>query len=581
MNRNPTVLGISALYHDSASCILQDGIVSAAVQEERLSRRKHDPRFPTESVRACLEVTGLSIDDIDVVAYYEQPERKRHRQTQTLGTKVSISSPELPGNLIRYCLGYDGDVLYFPHHLSHAASSYFFSGFKESAVLVVDGVGEWSTISYGVAKEKNIELFESVSFPHSIGLLYSVVTGFLGFEVNGGEYKVMGLAPYGSKEAVELSWRLLENSPGGGIRVNTNILDFTASKEEIDRQLTEYFGIPPRKSSEPLTNDHANIARSIQHLTEEVLVSKAQYLHSSVGSKNLCLAGGVALNCVANMHIRQRGGFENLFVQPAAGDAGGALGAAALAYNRVSEDPRGYGQIKNVFWGPEVTNREAKRVLDIAAINYASYETKQTNLIEFIVEKLASGNVIALHTGRMEFGPRALGARSILADPRGSGTRDHINQIVKKRESFRPFAPAVLVEYAQEYFDISGESPFMIETCAVAEKGALPAITHVDGTARVQTVSMQSNSFLARLLRKFYARTGCPVLLNTSFNLAGEPIVCSVQDSLRSFIKSELDILVINDFVVDRKNVSMHSRNFVLAQSSRHRAYHWDVYSLL
>lgn len=559
------IIGISAGYHDSACCLMQDGQVVAAVQEERFSRIKNDKAFPGAAFRYCLDYAGLTIGGIDCVAFYEDPTIKLGRQIWmgmlpglTPERRASIQGRTLwtrPETEIRLLTGYDGPIEIVDHHLSHAASAYFFSGFEEAAILTVDGVGEWPTTTYNSAKGAEIERLGHVDFPDSLGLFYSALTGYLGFEVNEGEYKVMGLAPYGQPRYVAQIRKLIEDGPGGGYRLNLKYFSFLHEDRMFSEDLCDLLGAPPRRYGSEITQFHMDIARSTQLVLEDLMLAKIRYLHGRVPSDNLCMAGGVALNVVANSRCLREGPFKRLFVQPAAGDAGACLGAASVAHVRHSGTPPRQEQMRHVFLGPSNSPNEIGHILNSSGVRFRDYRENPAELIEYVVGKLMEGHVVAWVSGRMEFGPRSLGARSILADPRHPEMQNRINALVKQRETFRPFAPAVLEAFAHEHFALDHPSPFMLETCQVTSPIALPAVTHVDGSARIQTVTRETNPRFAELIEHFHARTGCPILLNTSFNLRGEPIVCSVMDAISCFGRSRIEILVLEDFVIDRSDI--------------------------
>ena len=561
------IVGISAGYHDSACCLMQDGVLVAAAQEERFSRVKHDRSLPRRAFRYCLDQAGLTIADIDCVAYYEDPCHKLGRQIwMGLGGSSSESRREAvldrlakikPQQAIRDLLGYDGPIEIMDHHLSHAASSFYFSGFEDAAILTVDGVGDWPTTTYGFGKGRHIERFEQVDFPDSLGFFYSAITSYLGFEVNDGEYKVMGLAPYGKPKYANQIRELVELMPAGQYRLNMKYFAFLVEDFMYSERLTSLLGHPPREPESELLPFHQDVARSAQVVLEEILLEKARYLHSRVPSENLCMAGGVALNCVANSRILKEGPFKRLFVQPAAGDAGGSVGAAALAQVRLTGEPPVRKQLADVYLGPGFSSSEVREFLQSTSAEFDDYRGKEKELIRVTVDHLIKGSVIGWCQGRMEFGPRALGARSILADPRRPEMRDRINALVKMREAFRPFAPAVLASKTEEHFDLDHSSPFMLETCQVTSKFDLPAITHVDGSARVQTVDPAANPRFAALLEEFHRRTGCPILLNTSFNMRGEPIVCTPVDTIMCFVRSKIDLLVVEDFILKRAGIPL------------------------
>ena len=558
------IIGISALYHDSACCLLKDGTLVAAASEERFTRVKFDPRMPISAFRYCLREAGLDIHEIDVLAYYEKPQIKWERQiwaeTKPSGATNNPRQREPPAAdkpefLIRHNLGYEGPILYFDHHRSHAASSYFYSGFEQAAVLTVDGVGEWATTTYGRGSGDLLELFEEVRFPHSLGLFYATLTAYLGFRVNDGEYKVMGLAPYGKPRFTASLRHLIQAGPGGGFTLDMTYFDFLRGERMFSEELARLLGAPSRQPGSELTAFHYDLARSLQVVVEEVLLQKVTYLHERVAAENLCMAGGVALNCVANGRILREGPFKRLFIQPAAGDAGSALGAAALAHIQLTGKRPRREPLRQVFLGPSFGADEIGNLLAQTDIRPLDFRADTTGLLQAVAERLAQCKVVGWFQGRMEFGPRALGARSILANPLDPGIRDRLNHMVKKRESFRPFAPSVLANRAAEHFQLLGESPFMLLTCQVTSALILPGITHVDGSARPQTVDPAQNPRYAALLAVFHQLTGCPILVNTSFNTAGEPIVCSPLDALLCMTEAGLDTLVLEDFIIDRQMI--------------------------
>lgn len=500
--------------------------------------------------------------DVDVVAYYENPSLKLSRQIWTYGPGLPHDRALIqkfdalcPEREIREFLGYDGKIEIVTHHQAHAASSYYWSGFPDSAVMTVDGVGEWATTTYGIGRGQDLETFEEVLFPDSLGLLYSTITNYLGFQVNEGEYKVMGLAPYGNLDCLDKIWKLVSLAEAGQYRLDLRYFDFTRPDRMYSEEMADLLGHPPRQKGSEITDFHRSLARSLQHVLEEVLVNKANYLYQRTGSTNLCMAGGVALNCVANSRILRDTSFQKLFVQPAANDSGGALGAAAIAHKRVSGLATDGSRLDHVYLGPSYSSAAILKLLNSAGLAVENYVGREEALVAATADRLSNGKVVGWFQGRMEFGPRALGARSILADPRRPEMRDRINALVKKREEFRPFAPAVLASRTQAHFQIDHPSPFMLETCQVDSPLSLPAITHVDGSARVQTVDGKANPRFARLLEKFEERTGCPILLNTSFNMKDEPIVCSPVDALLCFVRSQIDTLVIEEFLIDRASL--------------------------
>ncbi len=549
------IIGISAFYHDSACCILQDGKLIAAAEEERFTRIKFDPSLPKHAFDYCLKEAKLSIQDIDCIAFFENPEKKLSRQIwsghihndPTIKNRIFNREEEE----IREILGYKGKIIYYDHHLSHAASAYYFSGFEEAALLTVDGVGEWATTTYGKGFSKEIELFEEVHFPHSLGLLYSTITSYLGFLVNNGEYKVMGLAPYGKPLYVDKISKLIKSQSNGQFELDMKYFDFIRGDKMYSEALPAMFGREPRERESNFEEFHKDVAKSLQVVLESVLIEKANYLFDKTNVENLCMAGGVALNCVANGKVLKNTKFKKLFVQPSANDAGGALGAAALAHVELAGERPGKERLKHVYLGPSFSSKDVLKTLKATNINYKNYVNDENRLLEEVAKRLDDGKVIGWFQGRMEFGPRALGARSILADPRNPDMKDRINAMVKKREGFRPFAPAALEEKIGEHFEIDHSSPFMLETCQVISKLDLPAITHVDGSARLQTVGKDGNRFY-RLLKKFDEITDCPILLNTSFNVRGEPIVCNPEDAIVCFIDTDIDCLILENVVIDR-----------------------------
>lgn len=563
------VIGISAHYHDAACCLLRDGELVCAAEEERFSRVKHDPRLPWRAFRFCLEQGGIALSDVACIAYYEDPRKKLSRQIWM--ALHPESSPAIRrkflGRLsdhvqrveqeIRQYLGFSGRLEIVDHHQAHAASAFFYSGFEEAAVLTVDGVGEWTTTAFGRAGGREVELFEEVHFPHSLGFLYSAITSYLGFEVNDGEYKVMGLAPYGQARHTEQIRALLTLREAGQYRLNLEYFDFLRRDRMYSDRLVELFGSLPREPESEILPFHQDVARSLQCVLEDVLLEKVRHLHTRVPSRHLCMAGGVALNCVANSRILRDGPFDEMFIQPAASDAGGCLGAAALAHVRLTGERPAGGRLTHMYWGPSATADEIATLLAATSLRVHDFRGDPERLLETTVDYLAAGKIVGWFHGRMEFGPRALGARSILADPRDEHMRDRINALVKMREAFRPFAPVALERHAGEHFAIDHPSPFMLETCQVTSPLALPAITHVDGSARLQTVSPEASPRFAELLARFADRTGCPVLLNTSFNMRGEPIVCTPADALLCFTRSQIDALVLEDFIVDRDAIPL------------------------
>jgi carbamoyltransferase len=585
------IVGVSSYTHDAACCLLQDGFLVAAAEEERFTRQKHDLSMPCNAFRWCLNQSHLSVGDIDGIGYFEQPCLK-------LGRQLWTEYPALPHERetahrldpnraefeIRDLFGYEGPIVFAEHHRSHAASCFYYSGFQEAAILVVDGVGEWATTTYCYGHDGTIDLLEEVRFPDSLGLLYSTVTSYLGFEVNEGEYKVMGLAAYGQPKYAERIRRLIKSGQGGQFQLDMRYFDFMRHQRMFSEDLCMLLGGPPRSPESAISSLHQDIAKSLQVVVEQILLEKAEHLYSLTGSNNLCMAGGVALNCVANSRIRAESRFKSLFVQPAAGDAGGALGAASLAYATVTGMAPPQKGLSDVFFGPGFEDDEILPLLSAFSIVFADHRGRERTLLDETVSRLAAGGVVGWFQGRMELGPRSLGGRSILADPRSSEIRDRVNTIVKMREEFRPFAPAVLEEKAAEHFDLDHASPFMLEVATVHSKIGLPGTTHVDGSARVQTVSRDAPHRFRRLLEAFEERTGCPILLNTSFNVRGEPIVCTPTDALRCFMNSQLDSLVLGNFIIDRKDIPCDQckpwDGFSVGARPQRRVMEANVYSL-
>lgn len=589
------IIGISAGYHDSACCLMQDGVLVAAAQEERFSRIKQDKSFPKRAFRYCLAEAMLTIADVDCVAYYEDPRQKLGRQIW-MGLSPNLSGSRRkaildritrnqPEKVIRTTMGFEGPIEIVDHHLSHSASSYYFSGFDEAAILTVDGVGDWPTTTYGYGKGDQIERFEQVDFPDSLGFFYSAITGYLGFEVNEGEYKVMGLAPYGKPIYVDRIRKLVQSQPGGQYRLDMKYFAFLSEDSMFTEELCLLLGRPPREPDSEILPFHQDVARSLQVVLEEVLLEKVRYLHGKAPSESLCMAGGVALNCVANSRVLKEGPFKRLFVQPAAGDAGGSMGAAAVAHTRLTGRAPLKKRLEHAYLGQGLSSSEVYAILRASSAAFQDFRGMEREMINTTVDRLIEGKVVGWSQGRMEFGPRALGARSILADPRRPDMRDRINMLVKMREAFRPFAPAVLAHKAKDHFDLDHPSPFMLETCQVVSPIDLPAITHVDGSARVQTVDPKVNGRFALLLEEFYRRTGCPILLNTSFNMRGEPIVCTAIDAILCFVRSQIDLLVIDDFVIERAGIpaiwNLEAQKEMNQSNNGHAAVEHLVYTML
>ncbi|HVU03159.1 MAG TPA: carbamoyltransferase [Polyangiaceae bacterium] len=581
------VLGLSALYHDSAACLLRDGEICAAAQEERFTRVRHDAALPLSAVRYCLAEAGIGMSDVDHVVFYDKPFVKFERLVDTMLWTAPRSFPSFlramppwlkhklwTGDLLKENLGWGGKVLFSEHHESHAASAFFPSPFDEAAVLTVDGVGEWATTTLGRGSGKSLELSDEIRFPHSLGLLYSAFTQFCGFKVNSGEYKLMGLAPYGEPRYADLIRReLIDLKDDGSFQLDVDRFEFLAGSRMVGRAFEELFGGRARAPESPLGPRELDLAASIQVVTEEVLLRLARTLHRKTGSKHLCLAGGVALNCVANGRLLREGPFERIWIQPAAGDAGGAVGAALSVWHGYLGNERapraGKDSMHGAFLGPSFDGDAVEASL--APFGAVSERIPESELPGVVAGLLAEEKVVGWFQGRMEFGPRALGARSILGDPRSPSMQSVMNLKIKFRESFRPFAPAVLRSEVGDWFELNQDSPYMLLVANVAEKhriapreartgldrqreprSTIPAVTHVDGSARIQTVSEAENPAFHALLSAFRDRTGCPVLVNTSFNVRGEPIVCTPADGYRCFMRTEIDALVVGDRLFHR-----------------------------
>lgn len=559
------ILGISCFYHDSAACLIKDGEIIAAVQEERFTRLKHDWRLPINAINYCLKEANISIEDIDAVSFYEKPLLKFERMLETFmyvaprGYRAFIDTiPSwirqklwLP-TILKKQLGYRGRILFSMHHLSHAAGCFFLSPFDESAILTIDGVGEWATASYGYGRNNKITITHEMRFPNSLGLLYSAFTSYLGFEVNDAEYKVMGMAPYGKPNYYDIiKDKIVDVREDGSIRLNLDYFSFHYGRKMFNKKFEAILGEPKRMPESPLRQGHFDIAASLQKLTEDIVMKMAFHVHKEINLKNLCLAGGVSLNCVANGRLLKEGPFREIFIQPAAGDAGGSIGAAYAAYhhyyNKIDRHP-----LKSTYLGPSYDEKDIIEFLEKNKITFVRHNEEE--IITKTARLLSEGKIIGWFQGRMEFGPRALGNRSILADPSRPEMKDIINKKVKFREPFRPFAPAVTNEDAPKYFELNVESPYMLLTAKVKSKD-IPAVTHIDGSARVQTVSEETNPLFYKLLKKFGEIKGIPILLNTSLNLRGEPIAMTPEDAYKCFIRSGMDHLVIGNFIISKVRI--------------------------
>jgi carbamoyltransferase len=587
-------LGISAFYHDSAAALVEDGRIVAAAQEERFTRKKHDPSFPANAIEYCLEEADTKLDKLDFVIFYDKPFLKFERLLETyvamaprgfrsfqLAIPLWLREKLFQKSLLRGELKKFSDKFYWKerllfceHHVSHAASAFFPSPFDEAAVLTMDGVGEWATTSAAIGSGNRLDMFQELHFPHSLGLLYSAFTYYIGFKVNSGEYKVMGLAPYGEpKFAKRILDNLIDLKPDGSFRLDMSYFDYCTGLTMTNGKFSRLFGAPVRGPDQLLTPFHMDIAASIQAVLEEAVLRLTRSLAKETGARNLCLAGGVALNCVANGKVLREGSFENIWIQPAAGDAGGAVGAALAAVHLYKDQPRrpnGGDGMAGAFLGPSYSQSDIERRL--SAVGARFEVLSKDKMIEATADALAAQQAVGWFQGRMEFGPRALGARSILGDPRSPGMQRNLNLKIKYRESFRPFAPAVLREDVADWFELESDSPYMLLVTDLRkdrrramtadeqalfgidklniERSEIPAVTHVDYSARVQTVHATSNPLFHRLLARFKEKTGCPVLVNTSFNVRGEPIVCTPEDAFRCFMGNELDLLTVGNCVL-------------------------------
>jgi carbamoyltransferase len=586
------ILGISAFYHDSAAALVMDGEIVAAAQEERFTRKKHDSRFPSNAVKFCLAQTGVRLSDVDYVVFYDKPFLKFERLLETyvafaprglrsfqMAIPLWVREKLFQKSLLRDELDDIGEnfdcinrLLFTEHHLSHAASAFYPSPFEEALVLTMDGVGEWATTSVALGRSNHLEIIKEIHFPHSLGLLYSAFTYYTGFKVNSGEYKVMGLAPYGNpRYAQKVLDHIIDLKADGSFRLNLDYFNYCTGLTMTNGKFDALFDGPARKPDELLTQRHMDLAASVQVVLEEVVLRMGRSLAAETGAKNLCLAGGVALNCVANGALLSDGCFERIWIQPAAGDAGGALGAALAAYYSFKAQPRhvnGCGdRMRGSYLGPEFSLQEIERQLAAAGAKYTVLEEQE--LLEACVDALEDEQAVGWFQGRMEFGPRALGARSILGDPRSPKMQSMLNLKVKFRESFRPFAPSVLREHLSEWFELDCDSPYMLLVADVVgnrrrsmtreqqelfgieklnvPRSDIPAVTHVDYSARIQTVHHETNPRYHALLRRFNERTSCPVLVNTSFNVRGEPIVCTPEDAFRCFMGTNIEVLVVGN----------------------------------
>jgi carbamoyltransferase len=586
------ILGISAFYHDSASCLIQDGKIISAAQEERFTRKKHDFSFPKNAVNYCLQESKLQAKDLDYVVFYDKPFIKFERILETYlayapyGIRSFIKAIPLwikqklwMKEVIGKELDFEGKIIFPEHHESHAASAFFPSPFQEAAFLTIDGVGEWTTASYGIGKDNTVRILAEIHFPHSLGLLYSAFTYYTGFKVNSGEYKVMGLAPYGEARYKDLILsELMDLKEDGSFRMNMKYFDYCAGLTMTNKRFEKLLGGPPRKPESRVTQRDMDLARSVQEVTEEVMLRMARHVCQETGQKNLCLAGGVALNCVGNGRLLREGPFENIWIQPAAGDAGGALGAALFVWyqhlenRRVADGKKDFQQ--GSFLGPEFGNGYLTDYLKRNAIPHT--EISDEEIPARIADLIADQKVIGWFQGGMEFGPRALGGRSIIGDARSPAMQEVMNLKIKFRESFRPFAPSVIRERVSDFFEIDKESSYMLLVAPVKKeickemspeeqkqfgldklhvvRSSIPAVTHVDYSARVQTVNKEDNPLYYRMIEKFGEKYGCPVIINTSFNVRGEPIVCTPEDAYLCFMRTNMDYLIMGNFLIEKKD---------------------------
>jgi carbamoyltransferase len=583
------ILGISAFYHDSAACLVRDGKIVAAAQEERFTRKKHDHNFPENAINYCLKEAGIDGKALDIVAFYDKPFLKFERLLETYlqyapaGFRSFLMAMPLwmkqklwMKSHIQELLDFSGPVLFPEHHVSHAASAFFPSPFQQAAFLTMDGVGEWATSSYGIGRDNQLEIHAEIDFPHSLGLLYSAFTYYTGFKVNSGEYKVMGLAPYGEPKYVDLIKKeLIDICDDGSFQLNMRYFNYCAGLTMTNERFHELFGGPPRKQESKLTQREMDLARSVQEVVEEVVLKMGKHIRQTTGLTELVLAGGVALNCVANGKLLRAGYFDDIWIQPAAGDAGGALGAALAAWYMYADKPRVAAQpdsMSGSYLGPQFSNEEIARFLDEQNIAYR--ELAESEIPEIVADLIAEEKVVGWFQGRMEFGPRALGARSIIGDARSPKMQEIMNLKIKFRESFRPFAPSVAYDRVNDYFELSKPSPYMLLVADVqkhrqkpmseAEKklfgiqklnvlrSDIPAVTHVDYSARIQTVHPETNPLYYAMIKKFEEKYGCAVIINTSFNVRGEPIVCTPEDAFRCFMRTNMDYLIMGNFLLDK-----------------------------
>jgi carbamoyltransferase len=563
-------LGISCYYHDSAAALLKDGIVIAAVEEERFSRIKFDDDFPKRAIQWCLDEAKIKPSQIDSVAFYDKPVLKFER---LLDNYIAVAPRGLfsfldtipkwlhkrlwiKNDIKKSLKGFKGDIIFPDHHMSHAAHSFYTSPFDEAAILNVDGVGEWTTTSFGVAKNNSVNLSNDIRWPHSLGLLYSAFTYFLGFKVNEGEYKLMGLSAYGKPKYYNLILeKLIDVKEDGSIHLNMKYFAFTYDKVMTNKKFSELFGILPRKRDKEMKQIHFDLGASVQRVLEDIILKMAKYIHKKTGMKNLCYGGGVALNGVANYKLLQEGPFENIFIPPSPGDAGSAVGCAQYAYyiyhnNPIKNSKQESSQKirENVYVGPEYTDNEIKEFLDSKNIPHETFDREL--LLQKTAKLISEGNIVGWYQGKMEWGPRALGNRSILADPRNEKMKEILNEKIKHRESFRPFAPSIMEEYVSDFFEIDIPSPYMLMVAKIKQPEKIPAVTHVDGTGRLQSVSKNSNPLYYDLINEFYKITNVPVIINTSMNVMGEPIVNTPEQAYSMIVKTDMDCIVLGNNLI-------------------------------
>jgi len=572
------ILGISCFYHDAAAALVRDGVLVAAAQEERFTRKKHDQDFPINAICACLNQEALDPVQVDYIVFYDKPFIKFERILSTYIATFPRSFPSFLKALpiwikekmwipqtIKKDLNYEGEILFTEHHLSHAASAFLVSPFEEAAILTIDGVGEWETSTFGTGRGNTINLEKCTHFPHSLGLLYSAFTYYLGFKVNSAEYKVMGLAPYGEPRFYDLIMNnLVSVKEDGSFKINMKYFTYDYGLTMTGKLFERLFGELRRESESPLTQFYKDVAASLQKVTDTIVIRMARHIERETGMKHLCMAGGVALNCVSNSKIYENTSLKEIFVQPAAGDAGGAVGAAFYVHNTLLNNPRTF-VMKDVFLGPEYSDTFVEQFLLKKKIPYRKLDRQA--LLRETAGRIAAQEVVGWFQGRMEFGPRSLGSRSILADPRNPKNQSIVNLKIKFRESFRPFAPAVLEDKVSNHFEWNRPSPFMLFVATVSGNNrTIPAVTHVDGSARLQTIARDQHPLFYDLISEFDRQTGCPVLINTSFNVRGEPIVCTPEDAWRCFMRTEMDCLVMGSFLLDKKEMKEVNREELLQE---------------